>query len=196
MKINSKGKFMAFFLILFGLFLVQDMSAQQVVRTVEAVDVQGNKEYTDEQILKYIKTGPGQRFDEEIMDEDLQKLRSLDIFDGRYVKFSKEQLTNGNVRLILIVRELPMIKEVEVKGLKYASKMKILNIMNAWNLTAETPYNYKNARSAYKPIKEYLAKQGFPDAKVTIFEEQLSSKTVKVGFLIDEKSGDDDENIN
>lgn len=184
---SKNRRFITIFLVFITALMFQSVSGQKTVRTVESVEIQGNSNLTDEQILRFVKVRPGFVFDEEKMDEDLNALRSLENLDDRYVKISPEQTATGNVRLIIQVREQPVIKELDIKGLKYVSKGEILGIMNTEKLAIGTAYNYKNARSAYTPIKEFLAERGFPDAKVTIFEEQLTPNTVKVGFLIEEK---------
>ncbi len=62
------------FVLTLSLGSFEQILAQVNVKIVELVDVQGNRIYTDEDILKYIKTKRGQKFTQETANEDLKIL--------------------------------------------------------------------------------------------------------------------------
>lgn len=187
------------FILLFTFVLTLSLGSFERVlgqvntKFVELVDIQGNRIYTDEDILKYIKTKQRQKLAQITADEDLKTLQSLDFLDKRNVKLIVESVSKNKVAVIFQVRELPIIKIVEIDGLKYLTKEEILNELRNDKIEVEKPYDYEKMCGASKRISAYLAERGFFDVKITLFEEQLSATTIRIGFLIDELPNDDNE---
>jgi outer membrane protein assembly factor BamA len=119
-----KYNFFLFFISLILTFSCEDAErvlAQGDLRTVESVDIQGNRIYSDKLLFKFIKTKPGQKLTREAAD-DLMTLQSLGIFDKRNVELIIEPTSKNKVAVIFQVLELPIIKKVKIDGLKYLMK--------------------------------------------------------------------------
>ncbi len=170
--------------------------AQQRGKLVENLDIQGNRRLSDEEILKHIKTRPGERLDEKQLQVDLQSLLKLNLFHTTHTKVLTETGVRGGVNVIFEVFELPLIIELKFDGLRYAAKEELLAELREQKaeVTANSPYQPEKMRKAQQVIVKYLVeKRGFVDAKVFISEEVVSATTVKISFVIDELPNDDEE---
>ena len=184
-------------LAVFSAFLfVPNVVAQKQSKLIENLDIQGNRRLTDEDILKHIKTRPGERLDEKQLQADLQSLMQLGLFHTTHTKVLTEVGVRGGVNVIFEVYELPLIAEFNFDGLRYVTKEELLIELREQKaeVTANKPYQPEKMRKAQQVITEYLIKKrGFVDAKVFVTEEQVSATTVKISFVIDEMQNDDEE---
>jgi len=187
-------------LLLFAVFsaflFVPNVVAQKQGKLIENLDIQGNRRLTDEEILKHIKTRPGERLDEIQLQADLQSLMKLGLFHTTHTKVLTEVGVRGGVNVIFEVYELPLIVELKFDGLRYATKEELLVELREQNaeVAVNNPYQPEKMGKARQVILEYLVKmRGFVDAKVSLTEEQVSATTVKVSFVIDEMPNDDEE---
>lgn len=193
-KFQSK-LFSVLLLGIFSAFLFTPNVVAQRNKLIEALDIQGNRRLTDEEILRHIKTRLGEQFDAKQAQEDLQSLLKLGLFNTSQTRVTTEEGVRGGVNVIFEVMELPLIVELEFDGLRYVSKEEFLVELREQNaeVTANSPYQPEKLRKARGIILEYLAKKrGFVDAKVDITEEEVSATTVKISFVIDEMPNDDE----
>lgn len=180
----------------FSAFLFASNTAAQKSNLIEALDIQGNRRLTDEEILRHIKTRPGEQFNAKQMQDDLQSLLKLGLFNTSQTRVLTEVGVRGGVNVIFEVMELPLIVELKFDGLRYVSKEELLVELREQinEVTANIPYQPEKLRKARGVILEYLAKKrGFVDAKVDVTEEEVSATTVKISFVIDEMPNDDEE---
>lgn len=197
--LNSILRFKIVSLFIFAflsLSLLTQHNFAQSGKLIENLDIQGNRRLTDEQILKYIKIRPGEKFDEKQTQTDLQKILQSGLFDKTHTRVLSEQGLRGGVNIIFEIKELPLIVEVKFDGLRYVSESEILAALREQKIeiAPDKPYQYEDMRKAHEVIKTYLVKQrGFADAKVEITEEEVTATTLKVGFIIDEISDDGDD---
>ena len=185
------------FAVFFALLFVPNVVAQKQGKLIENLDIQGNRRLTDEEILKHIKTRPGERLDEIQLQADLQSLMKLGLFHTTHTKVLTEVGVRGGVNVIFEVYELPLIVELNFDGLRYVTKEELLAELREQKaeVRANNPYQPQRMRKAQQVILEYLVKKrGFIDAKVSVTEEEVSATTVKVSFVIDELQNDDEEN--
>lgn len=187
-------------LLLFAVFLmflfVPNVIAQQRGKLIEVLDIQGNRRLTDEEILKQIKTRPGNRFDEKQVQADLQSLLKLNLFNATRAKVLTEVGVRGGVNVIFEIFELPLIIELKFDNLRYVTKEELLAELREQKaeVTANSPYQPEKLLKARQIIIEYLVKKrGFVDTKVDVTEEEVSATTLKVSFVIDEMPNDDEE---
>ncbi len=184
-------------LAVFAAFLfVPNVVAQKQGKLIENLDIQGNRRLTDEEILKHIKTRPGERLDEKQLQADLQSLMKLGLFHTTHTKVLTEIGVRGGVNVVFEVYELPLIVELKFDGLRYVTKEELLAELREQKaeIMADKPYQPEKMRKAQQVILEYLVKKrGFVDAKVFVTEKQVSATTVKIAFVIDEMQNDDEE---
>lgn len=160
-------------------------SAQQVV---ESVDIQGNRRLRDEDLLYYIKTRQGDIYDPAALERDLKELLSLNFFDKTATRVLTEDGIRGGVNVIFEVRELPIIRDLQFKGTKALQESDILKEFREKRVgvTKESVYDPVKARSATRVLREMLASKGYPNAKVTVSEEEVSATSIAIIFDIEQ----------
>jgi outer membrane protein insertion porin family len=160
-------------------------AAQQVV---ESVDIQGNRRLRDEDLLYYIKTRPGDVYDPAALERDLKELLSLNFFDKTATRVLTEQGVRGGVNVIFEVRELPIIRDLQFSGLKAVPESDVLKAFREQRagVSKESVYDPVKARNATRILRELLASKGFPNAKVTVKEEEVSATSIAVTFDVDQ----------
>ena len=80
-------------------------TTRQQQQLVESVDIQGNRRLKDDDLLYYIKTRPGDVFNRQALERDLQELLSLNFFDKVRTRVLTEEGVRGGVNVIFEVAE-------------------------------------------------------------------------------------------
>ncbi|CAN5481360.1 hypothetical protein BH10ACI2_BH10ACI2_13850 [soil metagenome] len=155
---------------------------------VESVDIQGNRRLRDEDLLYYIKTRAGDTFDPAALERDLKELLSLNFFDKTKTRVLTEDGIRGGVNVIFEVKELPIIRALEFKGSKAITESDILKEFREKRVgvSKESVYDPVKSRAATRVLREMLASKGYPNAKVTISEEDISATSIGVTFDIEQ----------
>ncbi len=184
-----------FIFLIFLISLTLNVFAQNENKLVENLDIIGNRRLTDEELLKSIKTRAGDKFDQKRVQEDLQSLLALGVFNTTDTGVIIETGVRGGVNVIFQVHELPLVAEINFDGLRYVKKEEILAELREKNLKikAGEPYQPQDFNKAKKIIKEFLKNRGFAEAKVSVSEEVNSATTIIIVFYIDEMPNDDEE---
>lgn len=158
--------------------------SQQVV---ESVDIQGNRRLRDEDLLYYIKTRPGDVYDPAALERDLRELLSLNFFEKTATRVLVEDGIRGGVNVIFEVRELPIIRDLQFKGTSAIAESDILKEFREKRvgISKESIYDPVKSRTATRVLREMLASKGFPNAKITVTEEEVSATSIALIFNID-----------
>jgi outer membrane protein insertion porin family len=164
----------------------ETVSPQQ--QLVESVDIQGNRRLRDEDLLYYIKTRAGDVYDAAQVERDLKELLSLNFFDKVETKVFTEPGVRGGVNVIFQVRELPIIRDLQFEGLKAVPESDVLKAFREQRvgISKEAVYNPVNAAKGIRVIRELLAGKGFPNAKVTVNEEEVSATSTAITFNVEQ----------
>ena len=163
----------------------ENASSQQIVETV---DIQGNRRLRDEDLLYYIKTRPGDTFDPAALERDLKELLSLNFFDKTATRVLTEEGIRGGVNVIFEVKELPIIRDLQFKGSTIVPESDILKEFREKRvgISKEAVYDPVKARNATRILRELLAGKGYPNAKVTVQEDEVSATSIAVTFNIEQ----------
>ncbi len=155
---------------------------------VESVDIQGNRRLKDDDLLYYIKTRPGDVFNKAQLERDLQELLSLNFFDKVKTRVLTEEGVRGGVNVIFEVAELPIIRDLQFEGLKAVPESEILKAFREQRvgISKESIYNPVNAQKGIRVIREQLASKGYPNAKVTVKDEEVSATSTAVTFVVEQ----------
>ena len=161
------------------------IKAQQIV---ESVDIQGNRRLRDEDLLYYIKTRAGDVYDPAALERDLKELLSLNFFDKTATRVLTEDGIRGGVNVIFEVRELPIIRDLQFKGTKALAESDILKKFreDRVGVSKESVYDPVKSRAATRVLREMLASKGYPNAKVTVTEEEVSATSIAIIFNIEQ----------
>ncbi|MBL8181013.1 MAG: outer membrane protein assembly factor BamA [Blastocatellia bacterium] len=165
-----------------------DRSASNKQQIVESVDIQGNRRLRDEDLLYYIKTRPGDVYDPAALERDLKELLSLNFFDKTATRALTEEGIRGGVNVIFEVRELAIIRDLTFKGSKAIPESDILKEFREKRvgISKESVYDPVKARNATRLLREMLASKGFPNATVTVQEEEVSATSIALTFNVDQ----------
>ncbi len=160
----------------------------QQQQLVESVDIQGNRRLKDDDLLYYIKTRPGDVFNQPQLERDLQELLSLNFFDKVKTRVLTEEGVRGGVNVIFEVAELPIIRDLQFEGLDAVPESEVLKAFREQRvgISKEAIYNPVNAQKGIRVIREQLASKGYPNAKVTVRDEEVSATSTAVTFDVDQ----------
>src|SRR5215203_3766046 len=163
-------------------------AAAKQQQLVESVDIQGNRRLKDEDLLYYIKTRPGDVFNQAALERDLQELLSLNFFDKTATRVLTEPGVRGGVNVIFEVRELPIIRDLQFVGAKAVPESDILKAFREQRvgISKEAVYDPVKARSATRILRELLASKGYPNATIEVKEEEVSATSVAITFNVDQ----------
>lgn len=168
--------------------LKTETNRQQQQQLVESVDIQGNRRLRDEDLLYYIKTRPGDTYSQTQLERDLKELLSLNFFDKVESRVLTSEGARGGVDVIFEVKELPIIRDLQFKGLEAVPESDVLKAFREGrvNISKEAVYNPVNAQKGVRVIREQLASKGYPNAKVTVKDEEVSATSVAVTFDVEQ----------
>src|SRR5688500_9624902 len=160
----------------------------QPQRLVESVDIIGNRRLRKDDILYYIQTRPGDRYDVDQVQRDYQTLLSLTFFDKTATRVFTENGARGGVNVIFEVKELPIIRDLTFDGLKSVQESDVLKAFRERRVgvAKENIYDPVKIRTAQRVIKELLSESGHPNAVVEVETEEVSATSLAVNFKIDE----------
>lgn len=163
--------------------------AKEERRLVEAVEVEGNRLLSDEEILARISARPGELYDERQVVRDLRALLDLGVFDRTRTRVKTEAGLRGGVVVIFHVSELPLIAELRFeglpKGLKEADVLKALR-REGVGLAEGDVYDPAKLHRAAAVVKRLLAARGFRSMSVESFAEEVSATRVIVRISVSE----------
>jgi outer membrane protein insertion porin family len=152
-------------------------------KSITAINIKNNKTISTEIVLSKIRTKIGDRFSQEILNDDLKKLYATQYFTDISIDVEGYQ---GGVSVTFIVEEKPIIEDIVFKGnnefrpqkLKSAMKSKPNEMLNPSLLAQDM-----------SDIKAMYVKKGYPqvDVKYAIDTDKDTNKAV-ITVNINEKS--------
>src|SRR5437867_4984042 len=163
-------------------------SAQQKQRLVESVDITGNRRLRKDDLLYYVQTRPGDPFNEQQVQRDLQTILNLGFFDKTATRVLTEEGARGGVNVIFEVRELPIIRDLQFEGLKSVPESDVLKAFREKRVgvSKESIYDPVKARNAIRVLKELLAARGHPNATIEERRDEVSATSIAITFDISE----------
>src|SRR5689334_2111261 len=165
----------------------QATSTQQ--RLVEDVQIEGNRRLRDEDILYHIQTRKDDPYNPAQVQRDLQALLNLPFFDKTETRVSiVDPGPRGGVVVVFTVKELPVIRDLQFKGLKSVGEADVLKAFREQRVgvTKESVYDPVKINNAKRVIKELLSEHGHPNAVIDANTEEVSQTSVALTFNIDE----------
>jgi len=161
--------------------------AQNEQKLVESVDIQGNRRNREEDLLYYVQTKPGDVFNAEQAQRDLQTLLALGFFDKTNARVETEEGSRG-VIVIFHVVELPIIRDIQFEGLHSVPESDVLKAFRERRIgvSKEAIFDPVKANNAVRTIKELLSARGHPNADVTYRKDEVSQTSTAITFVIKE----------
>src|SRR6266852_11737 len=162
--------------------------AQQNQRLVESVDITGYRRLQKDHILYYVQNRPGDPYNEQQVQRDLQAILALGFFDKTKTRVYTEEGARGGINVIFEVLELPIIRDLQFEGLKSVPESDVLKTFRERRvgISKEAIYDPVKARTAVRVLKELLAAKGHPNATIAEGREDVSATSVAITFQITE----------
>ena len=154
---------------------------------MEEVDVIGNRRFSRDDILGHVRTRQGERYRPKQVERDLQAILSLGVFDAKGTRVTTETGRRRGVVVVFEVVELPLILDVRFEGLPNGiPEAEINRALSDERLKVQKGAvdDVVQMRKARFVISRYLASRGWPDAKVAVQQENVSSMNVLLTFVI------------
>ena len=160
--------------------------SQRASRLVESVGVMGNRRLPQKEILTHVKTRAGNRYSPRQVQRDLEALLALGWFVRRGTRVSTEPGLRGGVVVTFEVQELPLILDVKLEGLGRVQEADVIDALlsERINLTRGAVYDLALVRQARFVIQRFLALRGRPNVAVEVFNENVTSMSVRLTFVI------------
>lgn len=154
-------------------------------RLVEELVVEGNRRLTDEEIIRHIKTRPGDAYDEGQARRDLQALHDVALLDKNGTRVLVEQGLRG-ARVIFYVTERPVIRDLSFEGLPDVTEFDVLKALRESDagVCKECPYDVGKTFDAARLIRKLLVARGWPDALVGVRLDEVSQVSVALTFVV------------
>lgn len=152
-------------------------------RTVTAIRVENNKAISAETILSKVRTKAGDKFSQEILNDDLKRLYAAEYFTDVSIDVKDEA---GGLAVTFIVEEKPVIEDIIFKGntafrapkLKAMMKSKPNEMLNPAVLSQDI-----------SDIKDSYAKKGYPTAEIAYKTDiDKDGNKARITITIDEKT--------
>jgi outer membrane protein insertion porin family len=169
------------------IFITRSVDAQGQ-RLVESVDITGNRRLRKDDILYYVQTRPGDTYNEQQIQRDLQAILALGFFDKTATRVLTEEGARGGINVIFEVKELPIIRDLQFEGLKSVPESDVLKAFRERRvgISKESIYDPVKARNAIRVLKELLAARGHPNATVEQRTDEVSATSTALTFVVNE----------
>ncbi|HEY9758479.1 MAG TPA: BamA/TamA family outer membrane protein [Oculatellaceae cyanobacterium] len=131
--------------------------------TVDDVKIEGNRLVETDDIMKVVKTKPGDKYDRDQVVQDLKAINGLGYFDDRSLRVDP-QLTNSGVLLKIRVQENAPVSQFSFQG------NKVLNTEEIHKIFAdqlEKPQNLNQLTAAIDKVEAAYHDRGYVLARVT-----------------------------
>src|SRR5499426_2140000 len=135
---------------------------------VDEVEIRGNRRIPKESILYYVQSKPQDRFDLALAQRDLQAILQMGLFDPLATKLFLEDGPRGGKIIIFQVKEYPIIRALEYRGMKSATESEVLTRFKEQRVqvSKESTFDPAKTNGARLILRELLAEKGHPSAEV------------------------------
>ena len=167
-----------FFLLIFSLFFFNNNSYSNTQRNIEIKDiiVKNNQRIDTETIISYLNIDPGDPVNYQILNRKLKEMYKLGLFADIKLRVS-------NQNLIVLIKENPMINNVNFLGNK---KLKEDNLREEIQLKSRNVFQKKALQDDLTIIRDLYKRSGYFSAKIEPNISKLSQNRIDVTFKINE----------
>ncbi|HJZ83497.1 MAG TPA: POTRA domain-containing protein [Pyrinomonadaceae bacterium] len=155
-------------------------------RVVEELDVMGNRRLTMQQIMSWIKTRPGENFNNEQIQKDLSAILATGYFNSLSTRVFIEDAVRGGVRVVFEVHELPLIAGVQFEGLKESDRSRLIEELRKQNAGVQkgAPLDLAKVKKAEQVIRQFFEAQGWRDVTTEALFDNVSATEVTIIFRV------------
>ena len=118
--------------IVFSFFLIALSFGSAFAEAINSIEVKGNKRVSKETIINFSELKVGQEFSDEMLNNSLKEL-----YNSKFFEDVSLEMNNGT--LIINVKELPIIQEIIINGIKRKTTVK--EIKEVISLKEKNPFS-------------------------------------------------------
>lgn len=177
----SLGRVLLFLFFAFFLFPFRTpaQEGQQPI-LVKEIAVQGNLRIQEAVILGRVQTKVGSPLVPARMAEDIRNIFALGFFDDVQLKVEDFE---GGVKIILMVVERPLIRDIEFVG---SQRIGTSTLQEKIDLKLGTVYNPVDVQKAVSKLKDHYEDEGYFEVQIAPETERMTEGDVKIVFRITE----------
>lgn len=152
---------------------------------IERIDIRGNKRIPEESIRFYIQSRPGEPYSEARLQSDLRSVYNAKFFES--IEIQERDGDAGKI-VTFIVKEKPLIRQIEYVGNKAFSESNILDEFKERKvgLTIDSQFDPSKIEAAKRALKGLLLQNGRPLGTVRAEIDNMSTSNVRVRFIVEE----------
>lgn len=147
---------------------------------IASIDVRGNEILDDDVVLMRLKIQPGDVYDPKVVNAELKSLYDLGYFDD--IEIAMDEGSDGK-RLIITVKEKPLIQAITVEG---AKELDADDLLAAIATKTGAVLNPRVLADDMGKIRELYRKDGYYNAKVSYGLDQADAKRARLNIIVDE----------
>ena len=152
----------------------------QQAPTIKQIDIRGNQRVEAEAIRQRITTKVGDAFSPEKVRRDVENLYKMGFFDDVTVEAEEFE---GGLRLIYLVTEKPVIRSIQIEGVKELSEQ---DIRDRIDIAAGTVFNPPAVGRNAEKVRLFYEEEGYYTAKVEGSSRKITDREVDVIFQVQE----------
>jgi outer membrane protein insertion porin family len=168
------------FLAVAGAALGQESRPSPPAPAVRDIVVEGNRRIQTPAILNRVQTKVGDAFSPASVREDVRSIFALGFFDDVQVRSEEFE---GGVRLIFVVVERPLLREVTFEG---NAAVKTEDLRDKAAIKVGVLYNPDDVRKAEDAIRQKYEDEGYFGVQITPRTERSPEGDLRLVFRIEE----------
>ena len=160
-------------IIFYIIFALNILAHNLYAAVVNKVEISGNERITKQTIINFAEIKLGKSTSEAELNNYLKNLYETNFFED-------VKLEIRNNTLFVDVKELPIIQEIKINGLK--AKKTVKEIKDELNLKEKNPYNEILIQKDLDKILNIFRRSGFYFAEVDVSIENNQNNTLNIIF--------------
>ena len=173
-------------LSLVGLLTLPLLPTQaQTEEIIENIEIRGTRRVPQDTVKFHIVSQKNTRFDPNVLRRDFKAIWAQGFFDD--VRITLEDGKTGKI-IIFTVKEKPLIRNIEYKGLKSATNTEVLDKFKEKKvgLGIEVPFDPTKIQRAITVLTELLAEKGRQYAEIKYELTDVPPNSRLITFIINE----------
>ncbi len=159
--------------VLISIFLISTSVSAEIIKNI---DVEGNKRVSKDTIINFSELKVGESYSEDILNNALKELYNSNFFE-------KVNLNFDSGKILISVKELPIIQEIIINGIKAEKHIK--DIKENMFLKEKSPFNKDIVINDVDKMLNIFKSSGYYFVKIDSKIVNNSNDTVNLIFDID-----------
>ncbi|MDH5716109.1 MAG: BamA/TamA family outer membrane protein [Spirochaetia bacterium] len=182
---NNRGIYYIFSFLTLIFYYQSALFAQaekHIGKKIMQIEFKGNKHTSSDDLFDILQMRPGMILTTEILNNDLKAVFSNGSFSYARIEGSDY---NGGVSLLFILEELPLIEDIEFKGMDELSEQEIIEVLP---LKEDEVYSEEKASRSMQILLSKYHEKGLFNAAIKIQQSpsEEGNNLINVSFIIDE----------